>query len=283
MKKLVMVLFAGLIVFGFGSFGFADTSEPSPVGESEPEPGSGGGGSGGVVIPSCWDIEPRIYQDINLSGFSAWAQTENEIGEGTYGSLNVNIQQGVFGKYYIPEDSHINVLSWRNEPTHITVDIGFRFRVFPMPPIEYLEWEEPPSGNVNFNAFGLDYYLRTQVSHQEEWIWYETPEGEEGYPVVTGDIMCWGHYRFTDFVTENLDLSVNEWGFGYETKEEETGELWKKYVDVTLSAELYYVGSYLPPILDDFPEHPDSPGLPEPATLSVLCLGSVLFFVKRRN
>ena len=176
------------------------------------------------------------------------------------------LEQGIEGRYYQYQNSNMNFFTNSEDTSEFYFDASWSFLILPLS--AYVpDFDIDASQGSSFNAFGVSFYMQSEVRNAVEWV-IEEPENPDSdwYPVVTDDIEISSHFSLEPARITNINLYVNEW-----TWEKDEGELVQNVLGISFNGR----GHFIAPT----EEEADALGamfqIPEPATISALALGGI--------
>ena len=244
---------------------------------TEEEPGGGGG------FYSIPGVSSESQVSINLPGFDVYGsggtepkwehtytydngETNSHIHEkNAHGGINFILEQGAFGRHWLPIKSDMDIRRYDDKGY-----FGFGVEFYLLAVDEKLEWQDPPSSNIYFDLFGLNYSASAHIEHDMHGYWDE--EAEKWYEVQTSDIRGNFWFNFENAETSGPRLSIYPYTRSYNNVEYEG-------MRIEGSFDVIYTGPELGILNSAIPVEP----IPEPATLLFLVVSAGTLVLKRRR
>jgi hypothetical protein len=228
--------------------------------------------------------DAQIQQSLNLNGLSinlygntteAWLHEgeDDETGETwshwheqeARGDISIRLDQEFMGRNYQPIRNDVEVRRWDDEGSF---NVRGSFEYLFTDTVE-TDWTEPASSNLNWNAFGIQYWADIHTEHERIWYGYDDMK-------TTDDIRSGFYVGFQDSVLEHASFEVDEFTRWFDNEEYHG-------LEITANFEFSYIGgefklplfNQLIPMATSFEAPPETEtAVPEPAGLTLfgLCL-----------
>jgi len=240
-------------------------------------PSSGGGGGSSSGLPTERQISGEIQQDLEFGKFdahlyayssSAWEHTWTEDNGQSYSHIHAqessgnfwfNLDQEFMGKNYAPENQSTR-FNRRDDKGSISIQTTFTIKVVD----EIQNWINPPQSSMNYDFFSINFYTNTALRHEEIW------SSEDYTSTQTDNLQGNTSFSFIDSIVEYANFNV------YQTSEWDNGVSYS-CMQINAWFDILYTGSNLDALNSTIEPAP----IPEPATLTIFALGSLLFRRKR--
>lgn len=265
--NILVVLF--VVLFSASSLVLADVSVPNP------SSGGGGGSSSASGLPTDMHVSSEINQHLSLPGFSAdlWAGNEDEwLHEFTdyegniyshihpqqsHGSFNFNLDQGFMGKFFLPTSPRMEINRWDNKGSFL-IRATFTFLMTD----QLVEWIQPPSINQSWNFGGLNYGTDLSLRHETFW--------QENGSIETDNIQGSAGFWFENSKVDWANFNVGEYEYW-----------WNDDILQGMQFNVYFDGIYLGDE-SQLATFNTMISTPEPCTLGLLALGSIMLIRRKR-
>jgi len=215
-------------------------------------PASASGGGSVSVTEFVDEYSYDIHESLDFSEFlgidvSSWVSNNNWKGQNV-GNTNMHLQvkQGVNDRYYKFEDASFNVYTWDENDGSWTAYARASFLLLDKLPAHT---EVDMNSHINLNLFGS--HISLSVNVDNDWYW---PYFVDAKPIRTDDYNISMNLEVESLTATiySTSLTVNEWTSSYDGL---------THLEVT-----QYISGHLP----------------EPATLTVLAIGSIFILRRRR-
>lgn len=268
------------ILFAMTTFTTTATSATTGGGSGPSIPGGSSGGGGGGPVIEMGNLNTEISQSINLGNLRAnahmsyepericrdkWGNIDHIHAPQTNGNVYGLFEQGAFNKGFVPTETRATMYL-DEEEEEIRFELTFRTNIVDEP----TNWNDMPRSYTYVDLLGLEFNMGTEVQHYEDWFY--DPNTQTGHSIPTNHVEMTGNFWMEHVTPKRINLNLEE-------------ENWSNQPFLELEARFYVSTEDLPVSIDTLREaFADGPiTIPEPATLTLLALGGIVFAHRRRR